>query len=226
MSSSFATRHRRVSANAGMAAARAPYVLLLNSDTVLPPAALAKMVRLIHSSPEIGIVGPLSNAASSQSIPDIKGSQAQTAVNALPRGMTVEAMDAECERWSLPVYPSVPLVHGFCQLLRRSMLEEIGGFNEKAFPQGYGEENDLCMRAVDAGYDLKIATDTFVFHVKSASYADDERRQRLMRNGAEQLRALHGADRIARAIRTMEGHPLLVRMRQQARVLYADEVEA
>jgi len=215
-----------VSANAGMAAARAPYVLLLNSDTVLPPAALAKMVRLIHSSPEIGIVGPLSNAASSQSIPDIKGSQAQTAVNALPRGMTVEAMDAECERWSLPVYPSVPLVHGFCQLLRRSMLEEIGGFNEKAFPQGYGEENDLCMRAVDAGYDLKIATDTFVFHVKSASYADDERRQRLMRNGAEQLRALHGADRIARAIRTMEGHPLLVRMRQQARVLYADEVEA
>lgn len=215
-----------VSANVGMATAEAPYVLLLNSDTVLPAAALAKMMRLIDSNADIGIVGPLSNAASSQSIPDIKGSQAQTAINALPDGMTVADMDALCERWSLPVYPSVPLVHGFCQLLRKSMLERIGGFNEEAFPQGYGEENDLCMRAVDAGYDLKVATDSFVFHVKSASYADDERRQRLMRNGAEKLRALHGADRIARAIKTMEGNPLLMRMREHARALFLAGVDA
>lgn len=215
-----------VSANVGMAAARAPYVLLLNSDTILPAAALAKMVALIDSSADIGIVGPLSNAASSQSIPDIKGTQAQTAINALPGGVTVEDMDALCERWSLPLHPSVPLVHGFCQLLRRSMLEQIGGFDEASFPQGYGEENDLCMRAVDAGYDLKVATNSFVFHVKSASYADDERRQRLMRNGAEKLRELHGADRIARAIGTMEGHPLLVRMREQARELCRAGAEA
>jgi GT2 family glycosyltransferase len=211
------------SANAGMRASTAKYVLLLNSDTVLPPRALAKMVELMESDDGIGIVGPLSNAASSQSIPHVKGSAAQTAVNALPPGMTAESMDEACEQWSASVFPSVPLVHGFCQLLRASMLEDIGGFDESAFPNGYGEENDLCMRATDAGYDLKIATHCFVYHVKSASYSDDARRLQLMKNGAAKLRELHSADRVERAIRTMDGNPFLVRMRDQAQCLYGRE---
>jgi GT2 family glycosyltransferase len=210
-----------ISANVGIKAVQGRHVLLLNSDTVLPRRALSKMVALMESNESIGIVGPLSNAASTQSIPDTRGSSTQTAINALPPGMTVESMDAACERWSARVMPSVPLVHGFCQLLRKSMLDEIGGFNEAAFPQGYGEENDLCLRAVDGGYDLKIATNSFVYHVKSASYSDDARRQQLMRNGSQKLRELHGEDRVTRAIRTMEGHPLLVRMRQQAQALFA-----
>lgn len=208
-------------ANIGMRAVRGEVFLLLNSDTVLTPTALGKLVALIESDPALGIVGPMSNAASTQSVPDTRATERQTAINGLPEGLAVEDMDRLCEAWSLRrVFPSVPLVHGFCQMIRRSVIETVGGFDEEAFPNGYGEENDLCFRAANAGFDLKIATDAYVFHVKSASYSDDERRRTLMRQGSEKLRQKHGADRLARAIGIMEGHPLLVRMREQARVLY------
>src|SRR3546814_16309874 len=46
----------------------------------------------------------------------------------------------------------VPTGNGFCMYIRRAMLEDVGLFDEQAFPVGYGEENDLCMRAIDAGW--------------------------------------------------------------------------
>jgi O-antigen biosynthesis protein len=216
-----------VSANVGMQAVTATYLLLLNSDTVLPRRALDKMLALIQSDDRIGIVGPMSNAASTQSIPDIAGSAGQTAINSLPDGMSVDDMDGACEAWSHPnVFPSVPLVHGFCQLVRKSLVDAVGGFDQVAFPQGYGEENDLCFRATDAGFDLRIATNAFVYHAKSASYTDDVVRQELMRRGAEQLRQKHTADRVSRAVRAMTGHPLLVRMRDQARTAFNAGIRA
>lgn len=211
------------SANAGMRAATAGFVLLLNSDTVLPRAGIDKLLAVAGSHPAVGIVGPMSNAASFQSLPEIAGTAAQTAVNALPEGCTVDDMDEACASWSCSgAYPSVPLVHGFCQLIRRTVIEATGGFDEDAFPNGYGEENDLCLRAARLGFDLKIATDCYVFHSKSASYADADVRQRLMRNGAEQLRRKHSAARVGAAVAMMDGHPLLGRMRTAARAFYGN----
>ncbi|MGJ4727995.1 rhamnan synthesis F family protein [Luteimonas sp. SDU101] len=206
-----------VSANIGMRACSAEFVLLLNSDAILPPEAIDRMVSVMEENPTCGVVGPLSNAASTQSIPYITGTAEQTAINQIPAGLTLEQVDAACRAWSgagLP--PSVPLVHGFCQLIRRSLIIQAEGFDEESFPEGYGEENDFCLRATDLGFDLKVATNVYVFHRKSASYSDDERRSRLMRAGSEQLRRKHGADRVSRAIKTMQGHPLLERVRSLA----------
>lgn len=206
-----------VSANIGMRACSAEFVLLLNSDAILPPKAIDRMVSVMEENPTCGVVGPLSNAASTQSIPYIAGTAAQTAINEIPAGLSLEQMDAACQAWSgAELSPSVPLVHGFCQLIRRGLIVQSGGFDEESFPEGYGEENDFCLRATDLGFDLKIAINVYVFHRKSASYSDDERRSRLMRAGSEQLRRKHGADRVSRAIKTMQGHPLLERVRSLA----------
>jgi GT2 family glycosyltransferase len=206
------------SANTGLHASTATLVLLLNSDTVVPAGALDKLAAAM-AMPGVGIVGPMSNAASFQSLPDVEGSAGQTAINTLPGGYSAEDMDRVCAAWSAPVLPSLPLVHGFCQLIHRDVIVATGGFDEDAFPHGYGEENDLCFRATDLGFDLRIATDAFVFHRKSASYSDDERRTRLMREGAVQLRRKHSEGRVARAVAIMKGHVLLERMRVQARAL-------
>lgn len=208
------------SANIGMAACKQEFFLLLNSDTVLIRAALEEMLAVALRYQYAGVVGPLSNAASTQSIPDVKGTAVQTAINDYPAGQTIESMNALCQQWSHPALsPSVPLVHGFCQLIRYSVYQEIGGFDADAFPEGYGEENDFCLRAANAGFDLRIATRAYVYHVKSASYTDDERRKELMAAGGRKLREKHGEDRLKQAITMMEAHPLLEKVRAHAREL-------
>ena len=58
-------------------------------------------------------------------------------------------------------------------MLHQQMIDEIGRFDEETFGAGYGEENDLCIRARKAGWRLLIADDTYVFHNESRSYGHD-----------------------------------------------------
>lgn len=108
--------------------------------------------------------------------------------------------------------PFVPLVHGFCLSITADVINEIGYFDEEHFPRGYGEENDFCFRAENAGFILAIALDTFVFHAKSKSYVSNER-VTYMRDGMSNFVAKHGAERIASAVKFMEENPHLQYMR-------------
>jgi GT2 family glycosyltransferase len=171
--------------------------------------------------PRLGLVGPMSSAASHQSIPDHKSKNNQTAINKLPNGITEEDMNKYCEEWSAEMpQPLVPLVHGFCLGVTRQLINTIGLFDEDNFPRGYGEENDYCFRAMDAGFGAIIATDTYIFHEKSKSYTDSEKRIALMKRGSDKLRELHGDERVQRAIKTMQNNPALITMREKAAELY------
>jgi GT2 family glycosyltransferase len=215
-----ALRYTRA-ANRGLAAATGELVILLNSDVIVTDGWAEKMADAVFSTPGAGIVGPLSNAASHQSIPDHLGTAEQTAINGLVPGVTAENMNRYCERWTTAdVLPRVPLVHGFCFGLTREAIERVGSFDAENFPSGYGEENDYCIRAADAGVGLVIATHTYVFHAKSKSYPDATRIA-LLRDGAEALSRLHGTPRIARAARSMVGHPMLEELRKHSRAFTA-----
>lgn len=48
---------------------------------------------------------------------------------------------------------------GFCLLAKRSLLDKIGGFDER-FEYGSFENDDLCLRAVKIGYQLQIVIET------------------------------------------------------------------
>ena len=113
------------------------------------------------------------------------------------------------------VLPRVPLVHGFCFGVTREAIDRIGFFDEGRFPNGYGEENDYCVRAVNGGFSLVIATHTYVFHAKSKSYVGPEH-VALMKAGSEALGRLHGLARIQRSVRSMQENPILVDLRQRA----------
>jgi GT2 family glycosyltransferase/glycosyltransferase involved in cell wall biosynthesis len=217
---SVATGYTRA-ANLGLKASTADMVVLLNSDTIVTSRWLEKMARAVLSTPGAGVVGPLSNAASHQSVPNHQSSANQTAVNALPIGHSAEDINALYERWSVDAhYPRVPLIHGFCLGITRSALETVGMFDATAFPHGYGEENDFCLRASDAGFGLVVAIDTYIFHKKSKSYPQS-RRVALMRDGSETLRRLHGRERVKRAVQSMQANPSLAQARRKARSVYA-----
>ena len=207
-----------VAANTGIRALHpaAEMAILLNSDTIVAGAWIGKLLDAASSHPKVGIVGPLSNAASHQSIPNHKGTGTQTAINDLPAGYDVAAMNAWCEENSPEdVLPHVPLVHGFCFGITRELVDAIGFFDASSFPFGFGEENDYCFRATDAGFSLLVATHTYVYHEKSQSYGTD-RRHALSRAGSTRLRELHGAARVERAIGSMQDNPYLDRIRRLA----------
>lgn len=204
-------------ANKGLKSSNAEICTLLNSDTVVTSRWAEKIQAAFRESASVGIVGPLSNAASTQSVPFVKSSKDQTAINSLPPNVGIEEMGRFIEKVGQErIRPFVPLVHGFCLSIHRNVFDKIGYFDEAAFPRGYGEENDFCLKAEDAGFFLSIAIDTFVFHSKSKSYASEERVQ-FMRDGMKNLVARHGERRVRDAVHFMEQNPHLDYVREKVR---------
>jgi GT2 family glycosyltransferase/glycosyltransferase involved in cell wall biosynthesis len=179
-----------LAANAGLQACTGEFCVLLNSDTEVSTGWIDRLLDYMRRDPEVGIVGPLSNTASWQSIPELS-ENGDWAQNELPQELDVEAMarivSDGAHRRGIPL----GFINGFCLLLRRRMLEAIGLFDGLNFGTGYGEENDLCIRARKARWKLLVADDCFVFHFQSMSYGI--RRYELARRSGEALAKKHNA---------------------------------
>lgn len=202
-------------ANQGLKHAQAPFVILLNSDTLVPSGWALKLLQVATLLPETGMVGPMSNAASWQSLPRIHDPKTgRLAVNELPPGKDLEAMNRLCETYSdYPRFPRVPLVNGFCFGIWRRVLEKIGYLDEEAFPRGYGEEDDLAMRALNAGFTHAVATHCYVYHAKSKSFGNKDR-DALAAAGGKVLRQRYGEKRVHLAVRSMLKNPMIQKVRQ------------
>ncbi|MGY9045553.1 hypothetical protein P775_06715 [Puniceibacterium antarcticum] len=196
------------SANAGLKASCADYVILLNSDTIVPSGWVRALVTAGEADPDVGIVGPLSNAATWQSVPLAKDSRGDFALNALPEGVSLAEAARLCERIPAAAVYQSPIVNGFCFAIKRRVIDGIGYFDEEAFPQGYGEENDYCLRLSDIGMTCGITLSTYVYHAKSKSFSH-ERRLVLSQSGWESLVRKHGAERLSSAVRELQDHPAL-----------------
>lgn len=184
-----------LAANAGLRASRAPFVVLLNSDTIVSPLWIDRLVECAQSSERIGLVGPLSNTASWQSVPAVFDADGDWSLNPLPAGLSVADQAARVARVATRSYPRVGFLNGFCLLLKRELLDAIGLFDEAGFGRGFGEENDFAVRARLAGWQLAVADDAYVFHAQSRSYSD-ERRRELAVLADRTLRAKHPSEAI------------------------------
>jgi GT2 family glycosyltransferase len=206
------------SANEILQASSKPYTILLNSDTVIPRGTISRLVACGESYPMLGIVGPLSNAAGWQSVPALHASTGGFLVNDIPKGITISDMASLCAEASSGVVPFVPLVNGFCFAVKRSVVDSIGYFDEHAFPIGYGEEDDFCLRAADAGFICGVATNAYVYHVKSATFTS-ERRKILVKAGGAALRSKHTRSRVDKSVEVTQHHPELSRLRNRLKEL-------
>jgi glycosyltransferase involved in cell wall biosynthesis/GT2 family glycosyltransferase len=139
-------------------------VVLLNSDTIVTPGWLEKLIDAAVSSGDIGTVTPLSNHATLCSVPRAFER------NLLPNGHDAASFNALIERVSERAYPRIPTGVGFCLYVRRALIDDIGLFDEAAFPRGYGEEDDFCFRALAKGWLHVIDDATFVEHAGGASF--------------------------------------------------------
>jgi GT2 family glycosyltransferase len=204
-------------ANQGLRQSTAPWVVLLNSDTLPTPDWLERLLACARSDPRLGLVGPLSNTASWQSIPELFDAAGDWAGNPLPPDLSPDDWAYGLAQSSARLYPRLPLLNGFCLLVRRAALDAVGLFDEEHFGAGYGEENDYCLRARARGWQLALADDAYVYHAQSKSYSD-ERRKQLSEQAQERLAAKHGLPLIAQSVERLRRDRVLAGLRARARV--------
>lgn len=149
--------------NAGISAALTEnpvvdYVWVLNNDTLAEPSTLSRMVALGDSDSRIGIVG--------SRLVDADGSGRIQALG----GGAVNPWLGTTSTYVRPQSKACEHMVGASLLLRRSLLREIGGFDERYF--FYLEDTDLSLRARRAGWRLVVAEDATVIHRRGASIND------------------------------------------------------
>nr|WP_246199520.1 tetratricopeptide repeat protein [Sodalinema gerasimenkoae] len=150
--------------NRGIAESGRDDIVLLNSDARVTPRWLEGLRRAVASDPRIGTVTPMSDRAGAFSAPQI-GNE-----NDLPPAVTEMDYAVAFRRRSPGFYPTVPTGNGFCMYIRRACIDDVGLFDEKAFPRGYCEENDFCMRAIKLGWRNIMDDRTYIFHDRNKSF--------------------------------------------------------
>ncbi len=169
--------------NRGMALSDANDVILLNSDAEVANDWLDRIQRAAFSAPRVASVTPFSNNATIFSYPRFCKS------NEMPAGHDVESLDRVFATQLAGQVLEVPTGVGFCMYIKRECLQEVGFFDEENFGKGYGEENDFCVRAQQAGWIHLHALDTFVRHAGGISFGESKSVRELQ--ALETLRRLH-----------------------------------
>lgn len=152
--------------NRGLEEIGRKHAILLNSDARVTPGWAQGMLRAAASRPRVATVTAMSDRAGAFSAPRIGND------NKLPEGVDEITYARAFRRRALGLYPIVPTGNGFCMFVNRECINEVGPLDAEAFPRGYGEENDFCMRAGRAGWSHLIDDRTYVFHDRSKSFGD------------------------------------------------------
>lgn len=173
-----------IAVNMGLARAIGHDVILLNSDTIVPPGWVERLLRRLHA-PDVGTVTPFSNDASIFSYPSVE------APNPVPSARDALRYDRLCQDLfhDAVAEQNAPTANGFCMAISAACLHAVGLLREDIFAQGYGEENDFCLRASGLGFTHRLAPDVYVLHRGSVSFGAGKRW--LMARNLEFLNALH-----------------------------------
>lgn len=196
------------------------FVSIINSDCEVARDFFLKTVPLLESSRHMGIVGPLSNAASHQSIPFVHtpDNNAFSTNSDLIEKYDLSQINAMlvdiCSEVGGPPPTVTSLYNGFCSVIKAEVFRDVGLFDEDLFPIGYGEETDFALRAEDAGWICQICLDTFVTHHKSKSFGS-ERRKQLAKAGHEKLRSRYSYTRMKTAEKSISLSPQIQWVRQE-----------
>ena len=139
--------------NQGIRLSRAPYVCILDNDTVVFHGWLEKMINAANSKKDIGIVNPASNSLGFIKPWYLSWDFFAKKIGEEKKGKVVEMATAV----------------GFCMLIKREVIERIGGWCED-YGMGYYEDRDYSLRSAQAGFQCVVARDAFVYHEEHASF--------------------------------------------------------
>lgn len=133
------------------------YVLVLNNDTVVDPAAIGRLVDLAKLEPDAGVIAP---AICYLDDPQRVWSAGGTID--WQRG-TVKTSYLDASLSDLPRRPyTTDHVTGCCMLLRIEALRRAGLIDPRFFL--YFEETEWCVRIARAGYQIMVNPEARIWH--------------------------------------------------------------
>jgi GT2 family glycosyltransferase len=154
--------------NTGIAATTGEYVVVSNPDAVAEPDAVSRLVAFADAHPRCGVAGPRmvnpdgTLQASRRRFPTVAG----TIVRRTPLRMLFRPLRWQRAHYMLDAPNDRPLLVdtmlGAFLLMRRSMLEDLGGWDDGY--QLYVEDIDLNYRAMKAGWERWWVPDAVVHH--------------------------------------------------------------
>ncbi len=171
--------------NQGLNIARGDYIVLLNNDTVVPTGWLPRILEVFDEDRRIGLVGPCSNNVSGpQCVPVAYQEMASLDGFAWDWGKQHRGAIEDTDR-----------LIGFCLVIKRAVIDQIGLLDER-FGIGCFEDDDLCLRALQAGWRAVIARAAFVHHYGNRTFAGsgvdlgnvlDVNRQKFLEKWAQEI---------------------------------------
>jgi GT2 family glycosyltransferase len=159
--------------NAGIRASAGEYLLLLNSDTLVPEGAIDRLVDELERDPEVAVVAPrlVDEAGRAElSFGSMVGPFTELRQRLLVRGHQrgVTPISGWVERVTRrPRFPD--WVSGACLLVRRDAAEAVGLLDERYFM--YAEDVDFCAAIRARGGRVKFTPVSTVIHSRGRSVA-------------------------------------------------------
>lgn len=152
--------------NAGAAAARAPWLIILNNDTVVRPGALDALVDTFEQHDNVGLVGAkLLNADGT----------VQEAGGILWRDGSAwnwgRGKDRDDPRFNF--VRDADYCSGAALAVRRELFENMGGFDTYYAP-AYYEDTDFAFRVRARGLRVLYQPASEIFHLEGVSHGRDE----------------------------------------------------
>ncbi|HEV9036164.1 MAG TPA: glycosyltransferase family 2 protein [Puia sp.] len=182
--------------NQALQLANGKYILFLNPDTVVPENFARHCLSFLEGMPGIGGLGVRMVDGSGRFLKESRRGFPSPWV-AFCRLSGLSALFPKSRRFStyymgyLPedrTHPA-PVLSGACLWVSRSILTDIGGFDEQFFM--YAEDIDLSYRLERAGYINYYLADTTIIHFKGESTRKDIRYVRHFYKAMSQFRRKH-----------------------------------
>lgn len=136
------------------------YFLILNDDSQVEPNYINLLLMASERAGEKNIVGSISVTLEKPyrvSFSGVKKISKYTFIKK-PYYKSYELLMNIPQSGLLPTYA----LNGRGTLIRSAIIKELGGFNERVFPQ-YGSDDDIALRAWSKGYKVLLALDCKVF---------------------------------------------------------------
>jgi len=163
------------SCNKGIDLGQNPFVVIINSDTIVFPDTFEILKDAFDSDPNIGVINPVSTWANWTRIP-------------FPNGFNIYELNDYVKNVSnSELVADIGSASGFFFTVRRDLFNKYGYFDE-AFQPGYYEETDFCMRVLEQGYRVVVHKGLYVFHQGWGSFGEESRNSHMKRNKQEFMR--------------------------------------
>jgi GT2 family glycosyltransferase len=155
--------------NQSLQAARGHYLLQLNPDTVILPAAFDRLIEFMEGHPQVGICGPkVFNQDGSFQKQCRRGEPRPMAMlsyffrlsSLFPNNRTFGGYLLEYEDENKTI--EVDALSGSCMLIRREVVDQIGYLDEEFF--AYQEDTDYCARARQVGWKVYYYPEAQIIH--------------------------------------------------------------